>query len=41
LPGVFQYRHQLVFSWLLLMQIHCARAQHVETTGQIYATSYC
>ena len=21
LPGVFQYRHQLVFSWLLLMQI--------------------
>ena len=20
---------------------HCARAQHVETTGQIYATSYC
>ena len=21
LPGVFRYRHQLVFSWLLLMQI--------------------
>ena len=20
---------------------HCARAQHVETTGQIYDTSYC
>ena len=25
LPGVFRYRHQLVFSWLLLMQIIAPR----------------
>jgi len=40
LPGVFWYRHQFGVQLVVADANHCAWAQHVETTGQIYATSY-
>ena len=41
LPGVFRYRHQHGVQLVVADANHCARAQHVGTTSQIYATSYC